>query len=388
MKVFEESWTEDLERKYHCASKYTTPFIAKLAIDPILSKERAKIEERFQTLPDDVKPDILGRLRSTSSYQHFSAYYELVLSEFFKSIGYSITIHPKLKEGEPDLLVTGKNLDKPIIIEVATVFDDPEWEKEERKLDLILEQLDKIEHYFFVMIAVESEPIPERVDYERLQQFVIQWLDSFDPKTTHESQETRYKSDGLKLKVIMIPRKIPERKPIVGSYMLPARFVNSTQLRRVLQKKINKYKSIKELGLPFIIALALAGISLDEEAIIGELFGKMQLTIKRNQKGEVIATESGRDFSGLVTPKPGLGGKAQNRRLSAMLEVRSKWLQLKERNGGEAREHFFRLIHNPFASVPLDRGILKGYPQLVPVAEDKKQISLQWVGENTKLAFN
>jgi hypothetical protein len=253
---------------------------------------------------------------------------------------------------------------------------------------LILEQLDKIKHYFFVGVAVESEHIPERVDYKRLQQFVTQWLDGFDPKTTREFQETEYQSDGLKLKLTIIPRKTLERKPIIGSHMLPARSIGGIQLRQVLEKKINKYKSIKELGIPFIIALALAGISLDEEAIIEELFGKMQLTIKRNQKGEVIETEAGRDFSGLLTPKPGLGGKARNRRLSAVLEVKSKWVAKKEENEGGAREHFFRLIHNPFALVPLDRGILKDYPQLVPVAEDEKQISLQWIGEKSDKAFD
>ncbi len=387
MKIFEESWVGNLERKYHYASKYTTPFMAKLALDSLLSRERNKIEEWFQTLPENVKPDILGRLRNKSRHQHFSAYYELVLYEFFRRTGYSVTIHPKLEEGEPDLLVTGKNLDKPIIIEVATVFDDPEWEKEEQKFDRILEQLNKIGHYFFVMVSVESEHIPQKVDYERLKQFVTQWLDTFHPKITHAPQETEYQADGLKLKLTAMPRTMLERKPIVGSHMLPARFIGSIQLRRVLEKKINKYKGVKELGLPFIIALSLADTSLDGEDIIGELFGKMQLTIKRKPNGEVVE-KWGRDFSGLVTPKPGLGGKAQNTRLSAVLEVKSKWLPPKEENEEAEREHFFRLIHNPFASVPLGRGIFGDYPQLVPVAEDEKQISLQWIGEKSEEAFD
>ncbi len=387
MKVFEQNWVEDLARKYHYASKYTTPFIARLAVDPVLSRERNKVEEWFQTLPEDVKPDILGRLRSETSRQHFSAYYELALYEFFKSKGYSVSIHPKLEEGEPDLLVAGKALDKPIIVEVATVFDDPEWEKEQRKLDLILEQLNEIEHYFFVMVLVESEHIPEGVDYKRWKQFVTQWLDSFDPKISDESQETEYQADGLKLKLIMIPRKPVERKPIVGSHMLPARFIGSIQLRRALGKKIKKYKGVKELGLPFIIALSLVDTPHDEEAIVQELFGKMQLTIKRKLNGEVVE-KSGRDFSGLVTPKPGLGGKAQNTRLSAVLEVKSKWLPPKEEDEGETRECFFRLIHNPFASIPLGHEIFEDYPQLVPVAEDEEQIFLRWIGEKSGEAFD
>lgn len=386
MKVFEEGWVEDLKRKYQAASKYTRPFVAWLALEHAVAGERTKIEDWFRDIPQDTKPDILGRLRSTNNRQHFGAYYELIVHHFFRSKGYTVS-RPKLGEGEPDWLVEGNELDKPIIIEVATVFDDPEWEKEQEKFDRILEQLNKIEHYFFVMVSVESEHIPERVNYKRLKQFVAQWLDSFDPKITHESQETEYQADGLNLKVTMMPRKTLEREPIVGSYMLPARFISGTQLRRVLEKKINKYKGVKELWLPFIIALSLVDTPLDEEQIIRELFGKMQLTIKKNPKGEVIETESGRDFSGLLTPKPGLGGKTRNTGLSAVLEVKSKWLPSKEEDGEEVRKHFLRVIHNPFASIPLARRIFEDYPQLVPV-EDEKQITLQWIGESSEEAFD
>jgi hypothetical protein len=377
MKVFEEGWLRNLERRYHYASKYTTPFITKLALNPVLSKERAKIEEWFQTLPEDVKPDILGRLRSKSSHQHFSAYYELVLYEFFRGTGYTVTIHPKLEEGEPDLLVAGKDLNKPIIIEVATVFDNPQWEKEEQKLGLILEQLNKLEHHFFVMVSPKH--IPDKVDHKnlkRFERFVRQWLDSFDPKITHEPQRAEYQADGLKLKLTMIPRKTLKRKTIVGGGTF-AMFPRNIQLRRVLKQKINKYKGVKELESPFIIAPCLVGMTLDEENIIGELFGKERIIIIGK---EIIIS---RDFSGLLTPKPGLGGEARNTRLSAVLEVKSEWSSPREENAQAARAHSFRLIHNPFASTPLDHRILEDYPQFVPIAKDEKQISLQWIGEKS-----
>lgn len=386
MKVFEEGWVEDLKHKYQAASEYTRPFVAWLALEHAVAGERAKIEDWVRDIPQDTKPDILGRLRSTNDRQHFGAYYELIVHHFFRSKGYTVS-RPKLGEGEPDWLVEGNELDKPIIIEVATVFDDPEWGKEQEKFDRILEQLSKIEHYFFVMVSVESEHIPERVNYKRLKQFVAQWLDSFDPQITHQSQETEYQADRLNLKLTMMSRKTLEREPIVGSYMLPARFISGTQLRRVLEKKTNKYKSIKELRLPFIIALSLADTPLDEEQIIRELFGKMQLTVKRNLNGGVIE-KWGRDLSGLLTPKPGLGGEARNTGLSAVLEVKSRWLPTKEEDGEKVRRHFLRVIHNPFASACLDHKIFEDYPQLVPVAEDEKQISLQWIGEKFDEAFD
>ena len=381
MRVFETSWVKVLEKRYHSASKYTTPFIARLALDPVAESERNKIEEWFQTLPEQVKPDILGRLRDKSSHQHFSAYYELVLYQFFKRIGYSVDIHPKLKEGEPDLLVTGKNLEKPIIIEIATVFDTPDWEKEEQKFDLILEQLDKVEHYFFIMVSVYSEQIPERVDYEKLKQFVTGWLDSFDPKITHSTQETKYQVDGLTLELTLVPKKTLEKAPIVASYMLPARFIGGKQIRSVLKKKINKYKSAKQI--PFVIALNLSDISVGEKILLRELFGKLVVTPRKNRNSEVSI-----DFSGLLTPKPGLGGKAQNTRLSAILNIKSKWLEREEESELARRIHYFRLIHNPWASKSLSHEIFKGYPQYDKISEDQAGMSLGWIDEGVEIPFD
>lgn len=388
MKVFEGIWVKTLEQRYRSASKYTTPFIAKLALDPALSMEKTKIEEWFQPLPEDVKPDILGRLRNESSSQHFSAYYELVLYQFFKSMGYSVTIHPTFKEGKPDLLVTGKNLDKPATIEVATVFDEPYRKKEEQKLNLILESLNKIEHYFFIMASVSSEQIPERVDYEKLKQFVTGWLDSFDPKITHTTQETKYQVDELNLELTLIPKKTSEKAPIVVSYMLPARFIGTAQLGSMITKKINKYKSVKERGLTFVIALNISNMPAGEKGLLRELFGKDKVTIKRNVKGKAVSSEWGIDFSGLLTPKPGLGGKAQNTRLSAVLNIESKWLEREEADEPARRIHYFRLIHNPWASNPLSHKFLQGYPQFVKISEDATKISLDWIDEGGGKAFD
>jgi len=388
MKVFEESWVQGLEQRYRSVSKYTTPFIARLALDPVLESERNKIEEWFQTLPEDVKPDILGRLRNTSSSQHFGAYYELVLYRFFKSIGFSVTIHPKLTEGEPDLLVTGKNLDKPIIIEVATVFDDPFWQKEEQKFSLILEQLDKIEHYFFIMVSLHSVHIPEKVDYKKVNQFVTDWLDSFDPKITHTIQETGYEADGLKLKLTLIPKKILKKAPIVGGYMPPARFIGAAQLRSMITKKIKRYKSVKERGLTFVIALNITNMPAGEDGLLRELFGKTKITIKRSKSGESAGAEESIDFSGLLTPKPGLGGRAQNTRLSAVLNVKSRWVEREVKNEQASRVHFFRVIHNPWASNPLSPEIFKGYPQYNKISEDQTGMSLGWIDEGAKKPFD
>jgi hypothetical protein len=351
-----------------------------------MTKERAKIEKWFQSLPEDVKPDILGRLRDKSSPQHFGAYYELVLYQFFKSIGYSVSIHPRLEEGEPDLLITGQNLNKPIIIEIATVFDTPDWTKEEKKTDLILDQLNKIEHYFFIHVIFHSDHIPNKVDYKRLTQFVKQWLDSFEPETTHTTQEIEYTADELKLNLLLMPKKTMQKDPIVGGYMLPARFVGTTQLRGMLGKKINKYKSVKDLNLPFITALNIDNMPAGESGLLDELFGKLVVVLKRTPDDEIVSTEERRDFSGLFTPKPGLGGKAQNTRLSAVLITKNRWLEHSE-NEQVKRLHEFGVIYNPWACNPVDQQIFEGYPQFVTTSEDDTGRTFDWINKDAEKPF-
>ncbi|MCD6391603.1 MAG: hypothetical protein J7L92_06415 [Dehalococcoidia bacterium] len=386
VEVFAPDWVREVQRRSLHATKYTTPIIAKLALEPRFLNERNKIEKWFGTLPEDVKPDIQNRLRGESSHQHYGAYYELVLSAFFKELGYFVDIHPKLDEGEPDLLITGNSLEKPIVIEVATVFDDPLWQKEQRKLNQILERLARIEHYFLVHVSVQSDHIPEIVDYKALKQFVVQWLDSFDPKITHKIHKVRYKLGELKLELWLLPLKKPRKTSIVGGSMLPARFIGGQQLRRALEKKINKYKSVKKLEWPFVIAVSLADASpLDEENIIDELIGQKQVTITMSQDGKETARELRRDYGGLLTPKPGLGGRAQNRRLSAVIHIKSTWMENGEQR---TRAHSVSVIHNHWADIPVNTEFLRGYPQLVCSSESDSLVTFDWVDRDSAMSFD
>jgi hypothetical protein len=138
---------------------------------------------------------------------------------------------------------------------------------------------------------------------------------------------------------MLIPQKVPKKIHILGGWTPPARFIGGTQLRRVLQEKVKKYKSIKQLELPFVIALSFIDAPLDDESIIRELIGKLQLTITRTQAGQKV--REGIDHSGLLTPKPGLGGKARNTRLSAVVHIKSTWL---EHKGQAIRKHAIGVI--------------------------------------------
>jgi len=153
-------------------------------------------------------------------------------------------------------------------------------------------------------------------------------------------------------------------------------------------KKINKYKSVKEFGLNFVIALNITNMPAGEHGLLRELFGKTKITIKRSKSGESAGAEVGIDFSGLLTPKPGLGGRAQNTRLSAVLNVKSRWVEREVKNEQASRMHFFRVIHNPWASNPLSHEFFSGYPQYNKISEDQTGMSLGWIDEGVEKSFD
>lgn len=384
MQVFEQEFTEKLRRKYEGKS-YTMPFVARLALDPLLTPEKDKIEGWFNNIPARAKRDIVGRLRSPHRHQHFGAYYELVVYQFFKTKGYEVTFHPKIEEGEPELLVAGNGLEKPIIIEVATVFDEPIWEKEEDKFDLVLEKLDAIEHYFAVLVSSESEAIPDQIDYANLVEYVKKQLDSLKSQNCSEPAEFEYQKDGLNLKFTAWPTL--DKSSILAAHGLPARSIGTKQLRGALEKKIKKYKSVKEFALPFIIVVNISNVPAGERGLLDVLFGNVVFRIKRDRNGNPIAAEWGRDFSGLFTPKPGLAGKTRNTRVSAVINVISKWPE-HGKDEPLQRNHLFHFIHNPGASIPLSTKLFQGYPQFTVMSQDEKWLNLGWIDTEADNPFD
>ncbi len=382
MKVFGGEWIKELRTKYESESKYSRPFIVPLALESRFSLERLKIEKWFDALPEDSKSDMLKRLRSETSQQHFGAYYELVMGQFFKNLGYLVDVHPCIRGSNPDLLIKSNILDKPIVVEVATVFDDPDWQKEEKNLRLIIKELSGIKHYFLLGLNVESTPIPEKVNYDSLGKFIMSWFDSFDPSVTNTAQETKCEIDGLKLSLSLFPKKPKFRKEkgsIIGSYGLPARFIGNDQLRNALKKKCNKYAFVKEEGYPYIVSLSLYSVYADNEDIVDILFGKTQVVIKRDKTGRTTAEYGQRGADGLCKPN-------RNTRLSGVIAIKTSGM-LDSKNK-ERRTHQMAFMRNPHAYIHLSDDFLSGYMQFKKTIDNGKSVIYDWVDKQSGLFFD
>lgn len=381
MKLFDDRFIDSLSRQYKDINKRAVPFIAKLAIDPSLQAEKERLERWFCELTDQCKQEMIGRLREENSRHHFAAYFELVYYQWFKSLGYVVTFHPVLKEGSPDLMVDGGPLDKPMIVEIATVFDEPSWEKEEMKFRKIIDQLDEVEHYYSTIISNESEQIPDNIDYDKLKKQMVFQLDTLHT-SIKEPSEFGYEDGKLRLRVTAIPNL--RKGPIVVSWGSRARAIGYDQIRRAIEKKIGKYKSVKKLGYYFVVALNISNVPVGELGLINTLFGNDVVRITRGQNGAPRKTEERKDFSGLLTIKPGLGGIVRNTRLSAIINMETKW---EGRNRRPHRVHYPKIIHNPAAAVPLSTDIFKELPQFITVSEAKESKTLSWINDDVAIGF-
>ena len=385
MELFDKEWERTLEKRYTSKSRFFKPFIFKLTFNPQLKGEKDKLEKLSQSLPKEIQPEIFGRLRSTNNIHHFSAYQELVLFKILASLGYSVFFQPEFQEGKPDLLVSGGNLVNPVIIEVATVFDDPNWQKEEEKLDRILEHLDKIEHHFLLNISVLSEIIPSEIDFVRLEQFVKHNLDHFYNINPDEHYEFEYNNGGLELSFYTFSSK--GKTSIVGSYGLSARSIGTNQIRHAINKKINKYKSIVQNGYIYVLALDITDTPSGEDGLIDVLFGRLVVRMWNDKKsGKLVKMVEDRDSSGLFRPKPGLGGIVQNTRLSAIISMKSSWIDRKIDELAN-RKHFLKVIHNPSATVPLGQTMFQNLPQYVNISTNPKMVEMNWINKEADNAF-
>lgn len=389
-KVFEENWAKAMGQEYASASERTKPFIVRLTLEPRFANERRKIEKWYQELPENVRIDkgFLNDLRSTDIHQHSGAYHELVLYHFLKSLGYNVEMHIEISRQVPDFRITGNRLDKPVIIEVATVFDDPKWQEKERRFNLILERLDKIEHLCRLSVSLRSKDIPDEVDYDQLADTVVKHLDELinELKAQVAKRTFHYRENDLDIE--FLPLLLPKKGSVVVSHSLGARWVGSDQIKNAVEAKINKYKFVREQDLPFVVALNLNDVPAGEDGLINELMGQVTVTITRGKNGEPIRESVGRNFKGLVTPKPGLGGKPRNTRLSAVIVVDSKWLNPDSEGEQEQKVHFFRLIPNYWACNPLSPEFMKYQPRIKYTVKNETELSFEWINKGNEKAFS
>jgi len=364
--VFDPDWIKELHAQYGQRPNYQQPPIYRLATNPEWAEERERVEQWVCLLPENKQNEVIARLREGD--QFYTTHNELVVGDWLRQCGHQPEYEKPLGDKIPDWYVPSIGDLPPFYVEVATVFPPPEFQDEMQRWDELRSRLAQIEHYFHLGLSVNPGASLVNKDQKSIVDFVNKWLDGFDPDVTTQQEETTYQDGDLRIRFSLIPRRTRGKAPVATAGPVLIWWVNSQHLRDVLRKKLHKYRQAKYMKIPLVIALVPTFESgFDTDDLLDALFGKEQVTVYwRND--EIIATETGRDRTGIVTPKV-QGGKPimMNTRLSAVLWVTSSQ---------PARA---KVIHNPYARFPLYPQVFPELPNLVVVKEEAGFYELGWV---------
>ncbi|MBI2560715.1 MAG: hypothetical protein HYW14_06250 [Planctomycetes bacterium] len=330
---------------------------------------RAQIEKWFQNLPEDQKADMYGRLRSLDDEQHLSAFYELLFHQYCLEEGWSIQKHPSINKQNPDFLVEVTNQGS-FFLEVITLMEKEGSRQNKKRVNGLLRKFDAINKTNFHLTVQFMKCPDENIKYKALARNVENWLRTLEQEeNAHKIEINEFGFNGS-ISAFYSEDKTP------SGYISPVENGNTMvdQVKTAISEKVKKYKFTKTSNKPFVIAICSSSIfSPDKWAIETALFGYEVISL---EKTTLKLKKVYRDYSGLLTPNPGLGGQSRNTRISAVIFCTTVWDKEKP------PQYYMRVYHNPWAETPLPFGIFKKCPQLSKIGEDSEYISLGWHNDN------
>lgn len=379
MKLYRPSFVKKMHKH---KSKFSGPSVANFVTSesPKIQAFLARFEGWFSHIPREDQKELAGKLRSTDDRQFLGAYFEVVFHEFLLQRGYRVTIHPDIGQtsGRPDFLVSNDNS---FYLEVATRFHSPEIAKKENEANQFLRIIDSIPSPYLISVQLYTW-LPDGFDSKRARDALATQLNSLSFERLDEINEYFYKEQGASIDYRIYQRKSGNwGPPIVATWGFPVMWSSgSDQIRSALSQKIKRYKGIKSLGLPFVIALCSSGDwMIDQEALDSALYGKVQVTFFPGHPERGL--ESHRDLSGLLPPTPG-DPSGRNTRVSAVIFCERRGIA----SEGDYR-YLMRVYHNPWAALPLPIEVFKGLPQWVKIGETETEVRMDWIDDGDQIVL-
>lgn len=364
--VFDPNWIQYLETRYGQRPRYQQPALYRLAMQPKWAEERQKIEDWVSLIPASKQAQVITRLRDPGQFH--TTYNELLVGDLLRQCGHQPEYERPLGGKTPDWFIPPEGDIPAFFVEVATVFPPEQVAHEVRLWDELRSRLEQIQHYFHLLIHATPGMSLAGKDMVRIVRFVKEWLDSFEPQVTNQPHEVTYRDGDLCIRFTLVPRKTKNQAPIATGGPVFVWWVNPKRLRDALRQKLRKYRQAKELGVPLAIALVPTFDSgFSEDDLLDVLFGQEQMTVYF-QNRKIVATQMGRDKTGIVTPKLQEGQPIVfNTRLSCVLLVR------------HSHPVGMKVVHNPYARLPLPSRAFSGFPSLVIVSQNATSFEMGWV---------
>ena len=313
----------------------------------IVADIRKTLDSWLSRLPPEKIKDISARFRGDDR-QHHGALLELVIHEILSAVGTDLEVEPDFFGKAPDFAAT---LNGGTVLVECTVTQEADKEfNATRRKGVVKEIVDSIEtrNYFldWEEPKVGNRSLPARLLRKRLET----WIASLDPNEQTQPHSFLWCHEGWKFR-FQASRGRPDELVGTGSRAIGTQIRveavgDDFQLSKSLEKKAKKYRTVNS---PYLIVVGAGTWFSHEQAILHALFGR---SIFREPK------------SFLGTPS-----RPKNCHVSAVLY---KPLNPHASVWGLCHPKMpWELVHNPWSSIPLQRGMF--------------EFATEWVADSEKL---
>lgn len=373
---------DDIDRIDTGPAKHSEPSFDYLNRSGRLTAQKVRnlLDQWFARLPDDAKAELQGRFRSSDDHQHFSAFFELYMHQLLLSLGFTVELHPRLRQAEtthPDYLAqkSGRRL---FYLEATIAGMSKEQAAAKARENVVYDTLEQMySPNFFLYIELGGCPATPPPG-AKMRGFLERKLGKLDPDEVAARYETggfdalpawHFEHDGWDVTFRPIPKKADARgkpgiRPIGTWFYKPRLVASHVGIRNSIGEKATRYG---ELDLPFVVAVSVMDPFCDRGAIADGLLGQESLTFVRGPEGCVVRSYAERIGNGAWYGPSG----PQNTRVSAALVVVElfPWTIAKV---------IPMLWHNPWARLPLRPNIWP-LAQLVPDHEKGGMLERQGI---------
>jgi hypothetical protein len=299
MKLF-----DDIERKDLEPSPRSEPYFSywNRSARPIFAYMREQTEQWFCNYKADHKKQVELRdaFRSTKEETHLSAFFELYLYTLFKKLGYKIQVEPEWDDGKrPDFLLEDSS-GQPMLLEATATYPESEFGTKKKLEDLVLDELDKrvMNRNFFIHINIPESPI-SNPPFAKIARYLDQEFNKLDVDNLRQQIENfpensfdilpkiNYPDDSWNISFVPIPKSKEMRSKLnirsVGSISSGgSSFDDATPIRNSIQRKNAHYG---KLNIPYILAINVFGVIVDDIDVANALFGDEVIYIGSNKMG-------------------------------------------------------------------------------------------------------
>lgn len=312
-----------------------------------------------------VDADLEGRLRKGDWEMWEAAINELRVAKTFETF-FAVDClrwHPKgheKKVGEFELVLS--KTDKPIFIEVKTVFPRELERLEERIIEKLRGLAEQVPIASFLSVRITSPGKVESFSGRKFKNFLVRELSSINPDDLgHKSIKLPdYKDDNtglhLEIETLQITPNDEEVTSHIGTIGGEARFSEAKEhIKHSLAKAYEQLPREKQSCL--VILCPSTAFPINEHAMLNALLGSLayHVYLSTGEKAKVPEPEAFRKLDGFYCHR-----HHQHRQLSATGLNLEGYLINGIKQGLE-------IYHNPFASNPLSQSLFegKGIRQLV-----------------------